>query len=46
MTATLFKGLLKNPSVLKTYFRKLKKRTRTGSSLKDDVLEIKGDFKD
>ena len=32
-----------NPSVLKTYFGKLKKRTRTGSSLKDGVIEIQGD---
>ena len=35
-----------NPCVLKTYFGKLKKRTRTGSSLKDGVIEIQGDYRD
>ena len=35
-----------NPSELKAYARKLKKKTGTGGSLKDGVIEIQGDYRD
>ena len=37
-TITLIMGLRMNPSLLKTYAGKLKKRTGTRDSLKDGVL--------
>ena len=45
-TVTLIKGLRMNPIELKIYAGKLKKRTGTGGSLKDGVIEIQGDYKD
>ena len=33
-----------NPSELKAYAGKLKKKTGTGGSLKDGVVEIQGDY--
>ncbi len=45
-TVTLVKGLRMNPSELKTYAGKLKKKTGTGGSLKDGVIEIQGDYRD
>ena len=35
-----------NPSELKAYAGKLKKKTGTGGSLKDGVVEIQGDFRE
>ena len=35
-----------NPSELKAYAGKLKKKTGTGGSLKDGVVEIQGDYKE
>ena len=35
-----------NPSELKAYAGKLKKKTGTGGSLKDGVIEIQGDYRD
>ena len=35
-----------NPSELKTYTGKLKKKTGTGGSLKDGVVEIQGDYRE
>ena len=45
-TVTLIKGLKMNPSDLKAYAGKLKKKTGTGGSLRDGVIEIQGDYKD
>ena len=45
-TVTLVKGLRMNPSDLKAYAGKLKKKTGTGGSLKDGVIEIQGDYRD
>ena len=45
-TVTLIKGLRMKPSELKEYAGKLKKRTGTGGSLKDGVIEIQGDYRD
>ena len=45
-TVTLIKGLRMNPSELKAYAGKLKKKTGTGGSLKDGVSEIQGDYRD
>ena len=45
-TVTLIQGLRMNPSELKAYAGKLKKKTGTGGSLKDGVIEIQGDYKD
>ena len=45
-TVTLIKGLRMNPSELKAYAGKLKKKTGTGGSLKDGVIEIQGDYRD
>ena len=42
-TVTLIKELRMNPSELKAYAGKLKKKTGTGGSLKDGVIEIQGD---
>ena len=41
-SVTLIKGLRMNPSELKAYAGKLKKKTGTGGSLKDGVVEIQG----
>ena len=35
-----------NPSDLKAYAGKLKKKTGTGGSLKDGVVEIQGNFRE
>ena len=35
-----------NPSELKAYAGKLKKKTGTGGSLKDGVIEIQGNYRD
>ena len=35
-----------NPGDLKAYAGKLKKKTGTGGSLKDGVIEIQGDYRD
>ena len=43
-SVTLIKGLRMNPSELKACARKLKKKTGTGGSLKDGVVEIQGDY--
>ena len=43
---TIIKGLRMNPSELKAYAGKLKKKTGTGGSLKDGVIEIQGDYRD
>ena len=43
-SVTLIKGLRMNPSELKAYAGKLKKKTGTGGSLKDGVVEIQGDY--
>ena len=45
-TVTLIKGLRMNHSELKDYAGKLKKKTGTGGSLKDGVIEIQGDYRD
>ena len=45
-TVTLIKGLRMNPSELKAYAGKLKKKTGTGGSLKDGVIEIQGNYRD
>ena len=45
-SVTLIKGLRMNPSELKAYAGKLKKKTGTGGSLKDGVVEIQGDFRE
>ena len=45
-TVTLIKGLRMNPSELKAYAGKLKKKTGTGGSLKDGVVEIQGDYRE
>ena len=45
-TVTLIEGLRMNPSDLKAYAGKLKKKTGTGGSLKDGVIEIQGDYRD
>ena len=45
-TVTLIKGLRMNPSELKAYTGKLKKKTGTGGSLKDGVIEIQGNYLD
>ena len=44
-TVTLIKGLRMNPNELKAYAGKLKKKTGTGGSLKDSVIEIQGDYR-
>ena len=45
-SVTLIKGLSMNPSELKAYAGKLKKKTGTGGSLKDGVIEIQGDYRE
>ena len=45
-SVTLIKGLRMNPSELKAYAGKLKKKTGTGGSLKDGVFEIQGDYRE
>ena len=45
-TVTLIKGLRMNPSDLKAYAGMLKKKTGTGGSLKDGVIEIQGDYRE
>ena len=45
-SVTLIKGLRMNPSKLKAYAGKLKKKTGTGGSLKDGVVEIQGDYRE
>ena len=45
-TVTLIERLRMNPSDLKAYAGKLKKKTGTGGSLKDGVIEIQGDYRD
>jgi Translation initiation factor 1 (eIF-1/SUI1) and related proteins len=45
-SVTLIKGLRMNPSELKAYAGKLKKKTGTGGSLKDGVVEIQGDYRE
>ena len=45
-TVTIIKGLRMNPSELKAYAGKLKKKTGTGGSLNDGVIEIQGDYRD
>ena len=45
-TVTLIKGLRMNPSELKAYAGKLKKKTGTGGSFKDGVIEIQGDYRE
>ena len=35
-----------NPSELQAYAGKLKKKTGTGGSLNDGVIEIQGDYRD
>ena len=45
-TVTLIKGLRMKPSELKEYAGKLKKKTGTGGSLKDGIIEIQGDYRD
>ena len=45
-TVTLIKGLRMNHSELRDYAGKLKKKTGTGGSLKDGVIEIQGDYRD
>ena len=42
----LIKGLRKNLSDLKAYVGKIKKKIRTGNSLKDGVYEIQGVYRD
>ena len=45
-SVTLIKRLRMNPSELKAYAGKLKKKTGTGGSLKDGVIEIQGDYRE
>ena len=45
-SVTLIKGLRMNPIELKAYAGKLKKKTGTGGSLKDGVVEIQGDYRE
>ena len=45
-SVTLIKGLRMNPNELKAYAGKLKKKTGTGGSLKDGVVEIQGDYRE
>ena len=45
-SVTLIKGLTIKPSELKAYAGNLKKKTGTGGSLKDGVVEIQGDFRE
>ena len=45
-SVTLIKGLRINPSELKAYAGKLKKKTGTGGSLKDGVVEIQEDYRE
>ena len=45
-TVTLIKGLKMTPKDLKAYAGKLKKKTGTGGSLKDGIIEIQGDYRD
>ena len=45
-SVTMIKGLRMNPSELKAYAGKLKKKTGTGGSLKDGVVEIQGHYRE
>ena len=45
-TVKLIKGLRMNPSGLKAYAGKLKKKTETGGSLKDYVFDTQADYRD
>ena len=45
-SVTQIKGLRMNPSELKAYAGKLKKKTGTGGSMKDGVVEIQGDYRE
>ena len=45
-TVTLINGLRLNQSELKAYAGMLKKKTGTGGSLKDGVIEIQGDYRE
>ena len=45
-SVTLIKGLRMNPSELKAYAGKLKKKTGTGGSLKDGWVQIQGDYRE
>ena len=45
-TVTIIKGMRLNPSELKTYVGRLKKKTGTGGSVKDGVIEIQGDYRE
>ena len=45
-SVTLIKGSRMNPSELKAYAGKLKKKTGTGGSLKDGVVEIQEDYRE
>ena len=46
MSVTLIKGLRMNPTELKAYAGMLKKKTGTGGTLKDGVVEIQGDYRE
>ena len=45
-TVTIIKGVKLNPSELKAYGGRLKKKTGTGGSVKDGVIEIQGDYRE
>ena len=45
-TVTIIKGARLNPSELKAYAGGLKKKTGTGGSVKDGVIEIQGDYRE
>ena len=45
-SVTLIKGFRIIPRELKAYASKLKKKTGTGGSLKDGVVEIQGDYRE
>ncbi len=45
-TVTIIKGVRLNPSELKAYAGRLKKKTGTGGSVKDGVIEIQGDYRE
>ena len=45
-TVTIIKGVRLNPSELKAYASRLRKKTGTGGSVKDGVIEIQGDYRE
>ena len=45
-TVTIIKGVRLNPSELKAYAGRIKKKTGTGGSVKDGVIEIQGDYRE